>query len=334
MIMFEFNHYIIQQSLERILELGFTKSDYFAEHPEHINTPINQIPEDIVAKLIRHSRVLVNDEMWGYLPTQCPIGTYNYAFQLADESLSIKDLLPRIGDFYETFIPDMTFGFNTINTAIDINLPKSINGVSFPYIFIKSIVYLTLCWLTGKRLQLQHVETHLNKSHIPDGLEQLFGCPIITQAKNNRLYLQKNEDSLMIIRSKNEIQNHLETRPLSVIRFNKTLNYSSQVQQYLCRKIELHEDMKDLNHAAKHFGMTSQSLRRQLAKQNLSFREIKQKVQQEKASHMLSNTELSIEKISTRLGFIESNSFPRAFRRWTGLSPSEFRENNKSNTLR
>jgi methylphosphotriester-DNA--protein-cysteine methyltransferase len=45
----------------------------------------------------------------------------------------------------------------------------------------------------------------------------------------------------------------------------------------------------------------------------------------ELASRYISNSRLSISEISYLLGFAEPTNFTRAFRRWTGKSPSEYR---------
>jgi AraC-like DNA-binding protein len=43
------------------------------------------------------------------------------------------------------------------------------------------------------------------------------------------------------------------------------------------------------------------------------------------AFHHLSDPRLQVSEIAYLLGFAEAASFNRAFRRWTGLTPSEYR---------
>lgn len=49
-------------------------------------------------------------------------------------------------------------------------------------------------------------------------------------------------------------------------------------------------------------------------------------VRQERAMELLTTTRLSMENVASRLGFSETSSFYRAFKSWTGSTPSRFRE--------
>ena len=66
-------------------------------------------------------------------------------------------------------------------------------------------------------------------------------------------------------------------------------------------------------------------LQRTLMAEGTSFREIKDSFIENRAHTLLSDTDLAIDEIALSLGYAEPNSFRRAFRKWTGLSPSEYR---------
>ena len=46
------------------------------------------------------------------------------------------------------------------------------------------------------------------------------------------------------------------------------------------------------------------------------------------AMELLTTTELPVEKIAASLGFTTSHSFRRAFKQYTGVSPTEFKQKN------
>jgi AraC-like DNA-binding protein len=71
--------------------------------------------------------------------------------------------------------------------------------------------------------------------------------------------------------------------------------------------------------------MTTRTLRRKLDEEGTSFRRLVGELRMEVALKYLRDTELTIDDIAYSLGFSEAAIFRRAFRRWTGASPREFR---------
>ena len=72
--------------------------------------------------------------------------------------------------------------------------------------------------------------------------------------------------------------------------------------------------------------VSSRSLHRHLSKQSTNFRALVDEVHHERAVHYLTNTDEPIQAISDRCGFVELRSFYSAFRRWTGMSPANYRK--------
>lgn len=72
-------------------------------------------------------------------------------------------------------------------------------------------------------------------------------------------------------------------------------------------------------------GRSERSLRRQLARQDPSLRRLRDETRLTRAHALLADPAWSILEISLELGFADASTFARAFRRWTGVSPSELR---------
>ncbi|MFZ5529259.1 MAG: AraC family transcriptional regulator [Pseudomonadota bacterium] len=78
--------------------------------------------------------------------------------------------------------------------------------------------------------------------------------------------------------------------------------------------------------AAAHLGLTTRSLQRRLAEQGTSYRDVLQQARHALALEHLRAGVYSVSEIAYLLGFAELSAFTRAFRRWTGVTPSAWRD--------
>ena len=77
--------------------------------------------------------------------------------------------------------------------------------------------------------------------------------------------------------------------------------------------------------AARELGMSVRSLRRRLAEEGVSYREVVQAMLEEAAAHVLANPGRSVQEAAQVTGFSNAITFKRAFKQWTGVTPTEFR---------
>ena len=80
-----------------------------------------------------------------------------------------------------------------------------------------------------------------------------------------------------------------------------------------------------IDRAAALANMSVRTLQRRLAQQDGVFSELVDEVRAELAVEMLKNTEASLAEIANEAGYAGTTSFIRAFRRWTGKTPADFR---------
>lgn len=76
-----------------------------------------------------------------------------------------------------------------------------------------------------------------------------------------------------------------------------------------------------------HMGMSNRTLTRRLAENGVTFRDLIQKTQERLSKELLKGSDRTVAEIAFQTGFSEQSAFNRAFKRWTGLSPVEFRKN-------
>lgn len=87
----------------------------------------------------------------------------------------------------------------------------------------------------------------------------------------------------------------------------------------------LSEGTSTADDTAAQLGMTRRTLTRRLAERGTSYLELLRDARYRMARHYLRNTAHTIEDIAFLLGFAECAPFVRAFKRWCGMTPLEYR---------
>ena len=73
------------------------------------------------------------------------------------------------------------------------------------------------------------------------------------------------------------------------------------------------------------FGMSQRTLQRKLSDIGLSYQQLLDETRHELARRYLDDQGKSVTEITFLLGFSEQSAFTRAFKRWSGMSPSAYR---------
>jgi AraC-like DNA-binding protein len=89
--------------------------------------------------------------------------------------------------------------------------------------------------------------------------------------------------------------------------------------------IQLSEGIPTLSEVASQLGMGARTLQRRLAERNRTFQSLVDEARRELAGRLISKSEYSLAEIAFITGFSEQSSFTRAFKRWNGQTPREYR---------
>lgn len=71
---------------------------------------------------------------------------------------------------------------------------------------------------------------------------------------------------------------------------------------------------------------SERTLKRMLASEGTTFRELAKQFQIGQSTEYLRNSNLNINEIADKLGFSDASSFSQSFKRWTGMAPQVYRE--------
>jgi AraC-like DNA-binding protein len=90
-------------------------------------------------------------------------------------------------------------------------------------------------------------------------------------------------------------------------------------------KDALPSGIPSIGQIGEHMGMSSRTLTRRLSESGVAFRQLVKNSQIVVSKQLLQHSTRSIGEIAFETGFSEQSAFNRAFKRWTGQSPMDFR---------
>ncbi len=199
--------------------------------------------------------------------------------------------------------------------------------------YLLSFTAHSLNTATRKRMPLQKVHFQHQRQAAHDHaaiavLEEFFNCDVSFGHDSNRLFFASGylrEE----LHSRNELLFTVLRNALNTYFYSDSAE--AGIVNAVCRQLMHSFDSSrqgldsSLQSIAKALSMSERTLRRRLHNEGVSFQEAKNMARERQAKYYLTNTSMNSSEIALRLGFSELSAFSRAFKRWTGSTPQEYR---------
>ena len=180
-------------------------------------------------------------------------------------------------------------------------------------------------WLIGKSIPLQQVKMRGAEPAHAAEYRFMFPCPITYGHDYDAFVFSEEELVNPVTQRAENLREHFKQAPLNwFTRQEFTPVYTRRVMDYLAEYREHEASMQDI---ADSVNVSERTLRRKLTEEGTSFQEIKDKLRKNMAIYYLSQPDIPISTITNKLGFSEPAAFTRAFKQWTGQTPTLYREN-------
>jgi AraC-like DNA-binding protein len=153
--------------------------------------------------------------------------------------------------------------------------------------------------------------------------ERIFRCPVLfSQAANQLVFDTRLLDVPQPHRDDSLCELLRERADALLARESSADHLSERIVELL----KLHPKDTDAARIARRLGLSPRSLQRRLHGANLSLSRLVDAARRDVACASLRHAHAAIKDIAYRLGFSEPSAFHRAFKRWTGMTPAQFRE--------
>lgn len=272
-----------------------------------------------------------NDEVMGLAPEPVLFGTFAMMCRAVIHCSSLEHALRRASAFYRLIphAPQLDIVCEDEVARIVITQDYSLDHDHFLSESLLAIWHRFSSWLTGHGIPLLQIRCPYPAPLHQSLYDVVFATPVEFNSSELSLTVPLASLSATVTQTPASLRQFLKHSPADVLaRPNPHQSVSGQVRKYL-RRSDI-TALPDLDRMADSLNMSSATLRRRLRAEGHSFQQLKDDIRSAEAMRMLAESTIRIADIAAHLGYTETSTFQRAFRKWTSQTPGDYRANNRS----
>jgi len=178
-------------------------------------------------------------------------------------------------------------------------------------------------WLTAddglRRVALPYSEPRAREAH-----DELFRCELVFDAPHVAVWRDPKVLRKPLAQADPGLRVRMEERAAQLAAERNAPDvFATRVRDLVARDIS--NKLPDLEAAAAALELSPSALKRRLADRGTSYTKIVDDTRRQLALGYMADASLSLVDVAYLCGFSEQSAFNRAFKRWTGMPPGEFR---------
>lgn len=271
----------------------------------------------------------LDDEFFGLDRRRMKVGSFNLLCQAALGAHDLEQALRRMLRGFGCFLDDVRGELLADDEAAVIRLHNRIadrEARRFADETYLTLVHGLMCWLVGQRIPLRRADfawpcpPHFAEYAAMYCQSTGFNAPATALHFEPRLL------TLPVVQDERSLSEFLRTAPQSVfLKYRNEDGWAARLRRRLRGCIEQGQDWPLLEEVAAELHLAPATLRRRLLAEGSSYQAIKDSLRRDAAIHQLSHSQDSVAEIGLRLGFQDASAFHRAFKKWLGVQPGEYR---------
>lgn len=320
-------HYF-REALNCAIRKGFDGDEILSTLDINITPNQQRVDGEQMARLVQYVWANLNDEFLGCTNQPCKLGMFPFMARHVLHYKSLENMLEQGISFYSLVTDDLQMKLLRSGDFAELAFifPHPERDPNHFFLEFWLIIWHRFSsWLIDVKIPLSQVcFTHPKPAHYQEA-KLLFACRHSFNRPVVKLCFHAKYLDLPCVRTKKELTRFLRDSPADLI----TIPGSEHSFKAKIRAILLHHESDTLycpsfETLALNLSMSAQTLRRRLKVEGTSYPMIKDEIRRDLAIDYLQMSNRSITDISNALGFSEPRSFTRAFKHWTGVSPSKY----------
>jgi AraC-like DNA-binding protein len=319
----------VAAALQSVLDRDLDADELLAK--VGLSSGLLQVPQARVSAkhygaLWRAVAAALDDEFFGQDSRRMKVGSFAMLCHAVLGCKTLRQALDRSLRFFALILDDISGSAerNAKEARIVLHETPGVPPRIFAHELMLMLLYGLSCWLVGRRIPILRTEFSYGEPGHSAEYRLMYCADLRFNRPNTSLSFDAVYLDLPVVQNERTAKEFLRTAPENILlKYKNGSSLSARVRRRL--RQFLPGAVPDFEELAQQMSMTPATMRRRLHEEGESYQSIKDKLRRDLAISYLSHSRRSVMDIALELGFSERSAFHRAFRKWTGASPGEFR---------
>ncbi|MCW5657606.1 MAG: AraC family transcriptional regulator ligand-binding domain-containing protein [Burkholderiaceae bacterium] len=321
----------VEQALQGALRRGVAAGPLLERagiSPALLDAPLARVSQAQYGALLRLLRRTLRDEFFGLLERPLPLGCFAHCLRLLVRAPTLgeamRDGLRYFHGLIDAFAPRLRVDGEMASLSIVPHDPfdRASGYAQRSFLFF---AFGLASWLAARRIPLTGVEYRDPGSPRGADTDRVFQTRVLYGRPQYRLWFESRWLALPQVQNEASLREFLRAAPTNLlVRYRDRTRATDRLRRLLHSR--LHDELPSLQQVARDLAMTPQTLSRRLREEGHSFQALKDDVRRDAAIALLQRPDLTLLDVASGVGFSEASTFHRAFKKWTGVAPGEYRQ--------
>jgi AraC-like DNA-binding protein len=293
--------------------------------PHDLNDPLCRLPAEVIAGLCHKLGAQLDLPAFHlHVAETAPAGSFDLAEMLLRAAPDVRAQLDTVARFARVFF-DYPLKISAYADEVELTVSYREPSAALVVESFFARLLVVLRQTTGVRVRPSEVRFQTGAPRHEEQLSKLFDAPLRFHHLASELVL----DAALLDRPTRTGDPHLR-RTLERVagelceRLPAIEQLSQRVRQMI--RQTLPDQDPSVHRIASKLGMSTRTLQRKLGDESTTYQRVLDGVRLELSIEYLAMSRMPLADAATLLGFADLTSFHRAFKRWTGTPPAEFRK--------
>jgi AraC-like DNA-binding protein len=269
----------------------------------------------------------LDDEFFGQDSRRMKAGSFAVLCRSLIGCRTLAAALDRSLSFYAVILDDLRGRLVETGAKARIVLEDTRAAAAdraFAHETLLMLLHGVACWLVRRRIPLERAEFAYPEPRHSAEYRLMYSAHLCFDAPLTAIHFDARHLALPVVQDERSVQDFLRQAPENIlVKYKNGNSLGVRIRRRL--RQFLPGELPEFEALAGEMHMTPATMRRRLHAEGTSYQATKDELRRDLAIGSLSHSQRSVTDIARELGFADRSAFHRAFRKWTGASPGEFR---------